>query len=223
MKKDWEALRFSSDPPQTPFAPVWDYTIAEKQINIDLEELKNIILQKEIEILESFPPDSDGNTGLGPNSLTSRFKYFNLLKWDYPVVKQLHKEIKYLHSQYCKHLFGLAYKTPRLRIRCWANVLRKNQKIKQHYHSIHPHTYLGGHLTVCSSETSTVYVNPYAGKSANGEYFSKNVPGKLTLFPNYLPHWTTQHTGDEPRITIAFDITTLEQIFVVDKELLLDL
>lgn len=223
MKKNWEALRFTSDPPQTPFAPTWDYTIGEKQINIDLEELKSIILKKEQEIKTNFPAGSDGNTGLGPDSLTSRFRYFNLLKWDYPVIKDLHKEIKFFHTQYCRHLFGISFSTPRLRIRCWANVLRKNQKIKQHYHSIHPHTYLGGHLAVSCSETSTVYVNPIAGKTAGGEYFSENVPGKLTLFPNYIPHYTTQHKEEEPRITVAFDITPLHEIFTDDVEMLLEL
>ena len=33
-----------------------------------------------------------------------------------------------------------------------------------------------------------------------------NRPGLLTLFPSYLPHYTTTHYAFNPRITIAMDI-----------------
>lgn len=220
MTREWLATQFKNDPPKSPFAPTWDYTIAEKQIDIDIELLKNIVLEKEIEIVQQYPANSDGGTGLGSKSLTSRFKYFNLLEWDYEVVKDLHQEIKKFHSQYTKSLFGFNYTHPTLYIRCWANVMRKNQKINKHFHSIHPHTYIGGHLSVQCCDTSTVYVNPYDDKNL---YYSENKPGKLTLFPNYIPHYTTKHTIEEPRITIAFDITPLSRIFVDDKVDLLQL
>ena len=34
-----KVTRFTSAPPQSPYAPVWDYCIAEKETNIDVEEL----------------------------------------------------------------------------------------------------------------------------------------------------------------------------------------
>ena len=37
---------------------------------------------------------------------------------------------------------------------------------------------------------------------------SKNKVGKITLFPNYIPHFTNTHEGDNERITIAFDLVT---------------
>ena len=38
------------------------------------------------------------------------------------------------------------------------------------------------------------------------EYFEKPEPGKLVLFPSYMWHGTVPFTGDETRLTIAFDV-----------------
>lgn len=213
---EWVGTRIQSNVQQTPFAPTWDYTIGEKQLRIDVKSLEKLILEKEQEIIQQYPGDNDGNTGLGPDSLTSRFKYFNVLLWDHDVVRELHQEIKRFHKQFTTSLFGLTYRHPQIRIRCWANVLRKNQKIKKHFHSNHPHTYLGGHLSVKCVDTQTVYCNPYG--SLDYDYYSDNTPGKLSLFPNYIPHYTTPNKSDEPRITIAFDLTTVDRRFVYDND-----
>lgn len=211
---EWKSILFKSEPPQTPFAPSWDFSIAEKIIKIDLESLADIILEKEKEIKDEFPASSDGNTGLGPNSLTSRYKHFNVLSWGYPVTDQLHKEIKKFHKQYYTQLFGKFEKVPNLRIRCWANVMRRGEQIKKHWHAAHPYTYLGGHFTVTAGDTCTVYVNPM--DDIGGVYRAENIPGKLTFFPNYIPHYTSIHREDFPRITIAFDLSTVDQRFVYD-------
>jgi hypothetical protein len=34
----------------------------------------------------------------------------------------------------------------------------------------------------------------------------------MTLFPNFVPHLTTEHTSDKPRITLAFEITPFESL-----------
>jgi hypothetical protein len=210
---EWSAREFISDPPRSPFAPTWNYTIAEKQIDLDLDTLSDIVLVKENEIKDKFPASGDGNTGLGDESLTSRYKHFNVLTWGFPVTDQLHKEIKTFHKQYYKSLFGVMEKIPKVSIRCWANVLRKGEQIQKHLHATHPYTYLGGHFTVSSGKTCTVYGNPY---DEHQEYHAENVPGKLTLFPNYLPHYTYVHQEDYPRITIAFDLCLLDKRFIHD-------
>lgn len=211
--RDPKVDRFVSEPPKTPFAPCWEYYIAEVMLDIDCDALSTLILEKEKQIIATYPSDSDGYTGLGSNSLTSRFKYFNVLNWDHPEISKVHRGIKKFHAMYYEHVVG-NYKPPKLYIRCWANVLRCKQSIKKHVHSIHPHTYIGGHIAIKCDDTSTVYVNPY--DHANGLHYSKNVPGKLTLFPNYIPHYTTEHKSEEERITIAFDITPLDKIFTED-------
>ena len=89
-----KATRFVCEPPFTPFAPVWDYTIAQTTSDIDLESLAEYILVKEKEIISEYKEDlDDGMTSLGDDSLTSRFKYFNVLKWDHPECKKLLDEI----------------------------------------------------------------------------------------------------------------------------------
>jgi tetratricopeptide (TPR) repeat protein len=39
------------------------------------------------------------------------------------------------------------------------------------------------------------------------EHFVKPSPGRLVLFPSYMWHGTVPFSGDEPRLTIAFDLT----------------
>ena len=40
-------IRFVSEPPETPFAPFWDYSIAVKPIIINTEYIAKIVLEKE--------------------------------------------------------------------------------------------------------------------------------------------------------------------------------
>lgn len=233
---DWRTISFTSEQPQTPFAPTWNHCIGEKlisKIKVNTDILRDFILEKEKEVLHEFPGSSDGNTGLGLRSMTSRFKDYNAMEWDHPEIKNLKKQISKFHRQFIKEAVGIAFKAPRVRIRCWCNVMRKGERIKKHSHAIHPHTYLGGHFTVACSETATIYVNPWDHTNENmliqrveqGEnenngisvYPAKNVVGKLTLFPNFIPHFTTKHPTDEERITMAFDLTPLPAVFREDS------
>ena len=218
-------IRYVSEPPITPFAPAWDFTLANAQTDIDLDALKDLILEKEIEIKKEFPTDmgyphlNDGKTGLGPNSLTARFKYFNLLKWDHPVCKQLHEVIREVHQNYYDSIVGGGF--PKLKIRCWANVLRKGECIKKHSHSIHPYTYLSGHFCVSAEGTSTNYVPPYDDRGE--DIITENIPGEITIFPTWLAHYTTVTQVKEPRITIAFDIVPPGDYRHSDEDNLVDL
>ena len=88
LVNDPKYIRFKSGQPYTPFAPQWDYIMYEGMLkNIDFTYIKNYILDKEEEIL-SLPntvrenKKTDGYTGLGNNSTTSRFDRFNVLCWE---------------------------------------------------------------------------------------------------------------------------------------------
>ena len=202
--------QFKNEPPETPYAPLWEFVIAEKETDLDVDELSYIILSKEKEIIEEYPegwanqPVHDGYTGLGTDSLTARFNYFNVLKWDYPVCKDLHNEIRILHDQYVSNTSDGKFnsKYTNRKIRCWANVMRKGQKINKHCHSTHQYSYLSGHFTVACNDTSTIYFHPYNQQS----YPLKNSPNSMTMFPTWMAHKTDSHEVDIPRITIAFDI-----------------
>ena len=205
-------IRFVSESPETVFAPVWDYSIAIKPIVINTEDIAKIVLQKEKEIIDKYSGDDDGNTGLGVDSLTARFKHYNVLKWQEVVIAQLHQEIRIFHDEYFAQVIGS--EPPPLKVRCWANVMRKGQQIKKHTHSTHPHSYLGGHFCVTAENTSTSYMHPYTQE----DYVVENKPGEITLFPNYLTHYTSVHESDVPRISIAFDLVTYKSLVHVDDD-----
>ena len=203
-KRNNKIHHFKSLDPQSPFAPNWEYYIINTKCDLDVQELSKLILDNEKIIIDKYPPaNDDGYTGLGMDSLTSRYPYFNLLTWDHSICKQLHKKISEFHDEYVK-LVGASFLS-NLRVRCLANIMRKGQKIKTHYHSTHPLTYLSGHFCVQCYNSSTIYNNPYRSISDDGFYI-KNNENQMTLFPSWLPHSTTKHMENVERITIAFDI-----------------
>ena len=90
-----------------------------------------------------------------------------------------------------------------LYVQCWANVMRKGEEIKSHKHTQNSNTLdaLSGHLCVqVDGFTSTYYQgNPILNKN-----------GVISFFPSTIYHWTDKYMGDSERITVAFDIRSLE-------------
>lgn len=201
--------QFRSEKPETIFAPWWIYVMGEERlINIDFKKIASLILTKEKEIIENTPEirdtaNGDGYTGLGPNSLTSRYQSFNVLTWDDEEIQKLKVKI---HEKYLEFLEQVGAPRRKVWIQCWANVLRYGEEIKPHIHATHRYTYLGGHITVQSENTSTIYINPINQINHPETYESINTVGKLTLFQNNIPHYCTKHLGKKERISIAFDI-----------------
>ena len=174
---------------------------------IDVNKLSKQILRNETKIIKKYPPTvgggvySDGNTGLGSNSLTSRFYHFNVLKWW--GTKILRKEIRRGYEIYSE------VKNKPLYVQCWANVLRKGEQIRSHVHAVDPilpqHA-LSGHLNVQVDKVCSTYYGDEALLNKNGQ---------LVIFPIHLPHHTDQYMGDSERITVAFDIFS-EELFKFD-------
>ena len=102
-------------------------------------------------------------------------------------------------------------------VRCWVNMLRFGQKLQSHSHSHNSCCYLSAHFTVQCKDTSTVYLNPKAGFNHPAGTEEKNEPGRFTIFPSYIPHYTTRHLSFKPRITIAMDIHTDNRNLLVTK------
>jgi len=198
--------RFVSQPPVSPYAPQWDFRVGNSMCeNIDTNSLSKFLLNKEKEIKKlPIVSDFDGYTGLGSNSTTSRSQQYNILSWNHPEIRKLKSNIAkniILYNDECGN------KTPQLWIQCWYNVLRFGQSIKPHSHSVTPICYLSGHFNVQVNDTSTVYMSPINQLNDPEVIDIKNIPGKLTLFPSYIFHYTTPHYSFKPRITIAFDIS----------------
>lgn len=198
-------LTFHSYPPNNPFAPTWDYLMCQVQLHDPqmMDELKRLVLRKEKEILAQYPDAfNDGGTGLGKNDLTTKFAEFNVFSWqEEPAVKFT----EFVKEQHARYLEALGFDRVTVYGKCWANVLRRGQEIKMHWHSCNPDSYLSGHFTVATNNTSTYYQNPYNSKDVHQE---RNVEGLLTFFPSYIRHWTDKHDGNDERITLAFDLYT---------------
>jgi hypothetical protein len=187
---------------KTPFAAQWDYLLCEDDLSnrLNLSNIADVILKNEKDIIRQYVYEDDWGTGLGPNSMTSRSNRYNLLKW--PELIELKLVIRNTHDKFLSNI-GLPPEEV-IYLQCWANVLRKGQGINKHRHWGSPYAYLGGHICIQQTNTHTYYKHPYT----DNNYSSINEPGKITLFPNWIEHWTDTHTDDQERITIAFDIIT---------------
>lgn len=192
-----KVIKFASEE-FTPFAPYWDYVMAETEVQWDLQPLIDEILSKEKGIIESTEFTDDWGTRLGKNSLTSRSNTYNLLEFDNAA--DLRDSIRSVHDRFLQNL-EMEYPSG-IFVQCWANVMRKKEKIAPHCHAFGPYTYLSGHLCMQVEDTSTYYINPYGGDP----WESENTNGKITLFPGWLRHYTDPVPPDQTRITIAFDI-----------------
>ena len=193
-----QIINFENEEPKTRFAPQYNFYIYEN--NVDVRNIKDIILSKEQDIIKSNPYESDWNTGLGSNSMTSRSNCYNVLKWE-----EAHFLKEVIRSSHDNFITTLGYEwEDKIYVQCWANVMRKGEKIKQHQHWTSEYTYLGGHICLDEYDTKTHYVNPYTRQT----YPSDNDKGKVTLFPNWLEHYTDTYDGDDYRVSIAFDIIT---------------
>ena len=210
----FKIINFKSEPKQTYFAPEWSYYLFERNIEqINFNSLADFILDKEKEILklsvnkDDYNKFTDGYTGLGEKSTTSRFSKYNVLNWDHENIETIKNEILSFHKDILEY-----FKQPlpnELYINCWTNIMRKGEQIKPHIHGVKPTTYLGGHICVKCDGTSTHYINPINQINDPLTYESKNEVGKITLFQNNIPHYTDMHDSDKERITIAFDLHTV--------------
>lgn len=205
--------RFVSDSPETPFAPTWDFRVGTFScVDIDTDSLCHFLLEKEEEI-KNLPPSvdirgwyTDGGTGLGLESTTSKFQHYNILLWNHPEIEKLKKNIiknVCIYNQECEvH----SYPTE-LWAQCWFNILEKGQKIEPHLHDISPRSYLSGHFNVQVKNTSTCYMSPINQIYDPEVIEVENECGHMSLFPSSIIHYTTIHQDDTTRITIAFDLS----------------
>jgi len=206
---------FENQKSHTPFAPVYaiPFWNSEVFIQTEINMLIEKILSKEKEIINSNPHLTyDGGTGLGANSLTAKFAGYNILQWDndgsdYVVRKfkvWLHNAIREMCEYVNEDIMEL-----KPWAQCWANVLRKGEKLNPHQHSSDAFSFLSGNVCLQAEGTSTVYQNPFSMNAAA----LTNVPGTMTLFPEHIIHWTTPNPNEKERITLGIDIVTEYSLF----------
>lgn len=199
---------WKSEKPCNPLAPDWQFNFWNKTIFSpeQCNNIKLILLDKEVDIIKQNPTvNNDGGTGLGPNSLTSKFSVFNIFTWNNDFAVNLKHSIE---EGVCELLKGKEFSS-KIYGQCWANIMRSGEQIHPHWHSSYKHSFLGGHVCIATQYTHTFYQNPYNKNDAKP---FMNFNGNLTIFENYLVHWTDVVQGNEPRITLAFDLLTEEAI-----------
>ena len=200
-------VEWKSNPPSNIFAPNWSIKFWNEIILPEevISEIKFTILKKEKDIIYKYRDTSnDGGTGLGPNSLTSKFSKFNILNWEYNWVDTIKKSTLSAIKNLCGNDMP-----DKIYSQCWANVMRFGDQIKPHWHSSYEHSFLGCHITISSENTKTYYENPY---NKNNIYSVENTVGSMSIFPSYLVHWTDIHFGEKERITLAMDFLTEKAI-----------
>ena len=192
--------------PETPFTPEWNINLWTTQYT----NIKNIQIMKDW-ILENGPiiieknknkEKNDGGTGLGENSLTANFHYFDLFAKTRNIEAFIDFK-KFLEDEYRKFCKELRIKKEKCFINSWANIAHQDQKIDKHNHGATHYAYLSGNVHLDDYDTQTIYHNPF---DHNVQYAVPNIAGGVTLFPSYLYHSSTVHKEDKDRVSIAFDI-----------------
>ena len=213
---------YHNDPPQTPYTPLWDYYLGFTELPLRVDKLALICLEKEKEILKlparyhaNGKEVIDGYTGLGKNNTTAKHRDYNVLEWNTPETNNLKKYIRKSVGEYNRMIGN---ETPEhLWVRCWVNILRFGQRINPHMHTVKANSYLSGHFTIQCRNTSTCYINPVNVLNDPEVIKNKNHPGEFTIFPSYVPHYTTRHYSFIPRITLAMDFSLLYPFEMVDR------
>lgn len=212
--------------PQTEYAPAWNISIGVSQwIDSDkVDTIRKWLIANENRIKAMYPPLNDGGTGLGDNSVTSRFGRYNLFDFanELPELNELLTFfrlawLEFVAKDYTSH--------HELNIVCWFNIVRKEQKIREHLHGAIPTGYLSGNMHLDNYPTVTNYRSPFTPT----EYTPiDNVKGGITIFPSYVPHNTSVYEpeDDAPRLSIAFDLrmpntsdAVLKTVKFMDKEI----
>ena len=207
-------LQFSNASKVSPFAPIWNCTLAEGVIeDVDYQSLAQWLLERESEIqaaslVRGIEKVSvfDGN---GPNSLSSNYSSFNPFAQNHPQAQRLSQRI---FDKYCEFMLMTGVQRRRTWLHAWANIHHRYESIPAHVHNAGPYSFLSGHITLRCASTSTVYLDPMNALNQVIIHDSPNEVGKLSIFQQYIPHYTTPHASDEPRVALAFDLL-LEEDF----------
>lgn len=207
---------WKSEPPETPFADSYAYYLTDKKIFSEEEckEWNDYLLLQEKVLKAKFSPGlrGDGRTGLGPDAVTSRYQYFNLLEFDFPHVERLKTAI-FEGMKTVLSVSGNSDWKEDLYAKSWFNVIRRGEGMQLHSHSHHSRTLYGFHVSINAKDTQTSYFHPSVLQVGPGgvdfldAFHNPNRIGYLTLFPNNILHGVSPNQQETPRISIAGDVT----------------
>lgn len=180
--------------------------------NEQVQEIAAFLLSKEQYIIDTYPFVSyfgtdDPTLDTPGNLVTTRSGTYNVFQFvnECPVLETLKT---FLVAEYKNYLITKNYMNYVVNpaINCWVNVIREGESIRYHKHSGHEMSFVSGTMVLQAEATNTWY------KFDDGELMRvPNVPGKVSIFPCNVLHWTDMHYGNNPRVTLGFD-------FMFDRE-----
>ena len=197
---------WKSESPLTPFAPDYTHYFSDKKIFSEEEckEWNDYLLKQEELLLDKHRISmGSGGTGLGADSITSRFPYFNVLKFNFHHIERFKTEI-FKGIQKILDVSGHSTWQETLYANSWLNVMRQGEGMETHIHGYDKNIFYGFHLCINAKETFTAYQHPV--KFQQEAFYVPNKVGYLTLFPDFIPHGVSPNRYETPRISIAGDI-----------------
>ncbi len=196
--------------PVQPFSPDWKFPMLDCQLfGDDLPRLNNdlrdIVMEMDAKFRNHTSPSQKAKKKQDGWDLTSTYEDWNFFYIDHPAVECLYYYFKEAHNAFIQKL-DVNPGMP-LNILCWPNAIRGGAMGAHSHQGAVEATYMSGNYCVnADRDTATIFKTPGFN---DREIHVRNKPGQLTLFPQWVNHWTTQHDyeeGDDPRITIAADI-----------------
>ena len=198
-----QVFRLKSLHPYTEFSPSWDIPIYHNYLQDEdtIDTVRNWLIENEQRFLD-LPVHNDGGTGLGEDSVTSRFSTYHLFDYidELPELKTL---LDFFRFSYVDFMDKETTIPRELDFMCWFNILRPGQKINVHKHGSGPDVYLSGNMHLDNYSTETFYMAPIDNENV---HIANNLKGGLTLFPSYVEHGTTDFGDEGLRLSIAFDL-----------------
>jgi hypothetical protein len=198
--------KIKSKLPLTEYAPYWNLSIG-RDVWTDfdkVDKIRNWLISNEDRI-KALEVNHDAGTGLGNDSVTSRFGQYNLFDFsdELPELKDL---LKFIRVSYLEFIVQDRTDIFELEIVCWFNFLRNNETVEEHIHGAAHDSYLSGNIHLDDYKTQTYYRCP---QEPNLVFNSSNIKGGMTIFPSHMPHGATTYNETKPRISIAFDLRVM--------------
>jgi len=197
-------IKMKSMLPITEYAPSWNISFGADQWTdtTSMEAIKKWMIDNEQMIVKTYPVNTDGGTGLGNDSVTSRFGQYNLFDF-VDQCPELEKLLEFFRLTYLKFVTKDGNPIKPCDIVCWYNILRPGEEIKGHFHGAGHDAYLSGNMHLGEYDTVTFYRNPF---DCNVWFPARNLKGGITIFPSYVWHKTDKYTAEDLRVSVAFDI-----------------
>jgi hypothetical protein len=171
-------------------------------IDINITELKCVLLKIEQEILEKFESVNAGSYFGKGSKITTYWKNYNLSDRGEPILQELFDKI---HEKINKKW----EKTKNMKLKAWLNVHRKGENLNWHGHNRYIRDQcLHGYFCVEVEPSQTIYV--FCGQDDAIEVNNKNSCLVAGFGNNNFLHKVTKwERNDCERITIGFNMVPL--------------